>query len=308
MLAYLVDAFTEERFKGNRAGVVFDADGLSRGEKQQIAAEIAAPETAFVSQSERADYKVEFFTPTTEVNFCGHATIATFYMLAALERVQLATGVVRITQETKAGVLPVAIERRAGRIFVSMKQRRPQFAEVRVAPWVVADALGIAVDELHAGYAVGVSNTGNWHLMVPVVSKSVLDSISYAPDKLSAILTAHDAITAHVFYPGADGLYFARNFCPTIGIPEDPATGAAAGAFGAYLARTGKLVEGVNELRIVQGEAMGRVSHLAVAVQIADGDVEDVEVSGTAVPSFVLSTEFCPARKNDAPPVMAHCN
>lgn len=290
MLAYLVDAFTHERFKGNRAGVVFDADQLSRLERQQIAAEIAAPESAFISRSNVADYKVEFFTPTTEVNFCGHATIATFYMLAAVGlRSFDSSGRIELTQETKAGILPISIQKEGEQIRVSMKQRKPQFALIDVAPSAVATALNIKPAQLNGELPVSLSNTGNWHLMIPVGSKAVLDAINYDREKLSRILSNMGAITAHVFCVGQNNEYFARNFCPTIGIPEDPATGAAAGAFAAYLAREKILTEPVNRIRIVQGEAMGRTSQIDVCVAIQDGEVQEVEVSGTATPSFVLS-------------------
>lgn len=114
MYAYLVDSFTDKRFEGNPAGVVLDADRLTAAQKQQIAAEIHASETAFVSKSNKADLKVEFFTPTTQVDFCGHATLATFYMLAESGKVKLGNGPLTLTQETRAGILPVAISKRNG--------------------------------------------------------------------------------------------------------------------------------------------------------------------------------------------------
>ena len=82
METYLVDAFTDTRFSGNPAGVVLDADQLTNEERQQIANELNASETAFVGRSNVADYHVAFFTPATEVDFCGHATIALFHTLA----------------------------------------------------------------------------------------------------------------------------------------------------------------------------------------------------------------------------------
>ena len=109
MEIYLVDAFTTEKFKGNPAGIVLDADHLSRAEKQAIAAEIHASETAFISKSSLADFKVEFFTPTTEIDFCGHATIATFHTLATTGRIKLNNGMANLTEETLAGIVPVAV-------------------------------------------------------------------------------------------------------------------------------------------------------------------------------------------------------
>ncbi len=92
MRIYLVDAFTTERFAGNPAGVVLDADKLTRSEKQQIASEIHASETAFATQLGTHTFKVDFFTPTTEVDFCGHATVALFHTLASTGRIKLQEG------------------------------------------------------------------------------------------------------------------------------------------------------------------------------------------------------------------------
>lgn len=288
MNAYLVDAFTDRRFEGNPAGVVLDAESLSRRDKQRIASELHASETAFVSPSGVADYKVEFFTPTTEVDFCGHATVATFFVLARTGRLAADA---RVTQETRAGVLPVAIARRDDRIFVLMTQRAPRFAQPRVGASELARALKIREADLDDLYPIQRANTGNWHLIAAVKSRACLDEIRYDRDALSWILKDNDAVTAHLFCAESPRLYHARNFCPTVGVPEDPATGSAAGAFGAYLAARGFLDEGTEEFQIIQGEAMNRPSRLTVRIRSRDRNVEEVQVSGTAVISFILSEE-----------------
>jgi PhzF family phenazine biosynthesis protein len=286
MRAYLVDAFTERRFEGNPAGVVLDAEGLSREDKQRIASELHASETAFVSPSGVADYKVEFFTPTTEVDFCGHATVATFFALASTGRIAPDA---RLTQETRAGVLPIAVARRNDRLFVMMTQRAPKFAAPRAQPAELAQALKIREADLDDLYPLQRANTGNWHLIAAVKSRECLDAIQYDAAALSWILRDNESVTAHLFCAGGPRLYHARNFCPTVGVPEDPATGSAAGAFGAYLAHRGFLDEGTEEFQILQGEAMGRPSRITVRIRSRDRQVKEVQVSGTAVISFVLS-------------------
>ncbi|MBX9725506.1 MAG: PhzF family phenazine biosynthesis protein [Candidatus Obscuribacterales bacterium] len=290
MLAYLVDAFTSTRFEGNRAGVVFDADQLSRNEKQQIATEIGASETAFISKSNVADFKVEFFTPKTEIDFCGHATIATFYALAELGKVSLDRGVVELTQETKAGVMPISIIRKDGLIKVMMKQRNPQFKAPELSLEELAAALNIEADQLDSRFPPMLSNTGNWHLITGVGSKEILDNINYDAALLSQILQRNEAVTIHVFCPGSGKTFFARNFCPTIGIPEDPATGAAAGAFAAYLGNLKQLPDGDNEIHIVQGEAMLRPSQITARLHCNNGNCNNIQVEGTATLSFTLSS------------------
>jgi PhzF family phenazine biosynthesis protein len=294
MIAYLVDAFTTKRFEGNPAGVVLDADDLSAEEKQKIAAEIHASETAFVSRSEKADVLVEFFTPTTPIDFCGHATIATFFTMAATGRLDLGKeGKVTLKQETKAGVLQIDVHERDGRIFVTMYQRLPQFAAVPVPTYEITNALNLSEYDLHGNYPLGLSNTGNWHLIVPVTTRECLNRISYDAPRLSSILQrSNAAVSAHVFAPAeTSALFYARNFCPTVGIPEDPATGAGAGAFGAYLAANKFLDNGENQFRILQGEAMGRPSQLDVTISSTNNEVDSIRVSGTAVISFTLTEE-----------------
>lgn len=294
MIAYLVDAFTQNRFEGNRAGVVFDADSLSTDQKQAIAAEINASETAFVSASTVADYKVEFFTPQCPIDFCGHATLATFHMLAKTDEklgARLQDAPVELTQETKAGVMTIVLSLEDGEPKITMHQRAPQFAAPNADTSAIADALNIKVEELDGRFVPALANTGNWHLIVAVKSRATLDSIKYDTNALSAILAEAKAATAHVFYADAT-TYFARNFCPTIGIAEDPATGAAAGAFIAYLVKNNYLEcttaqQGLT-IEILQGQAMGRPSKIRASATIKDGQIDDVTVSGRATLSFTL--------------------
>jgi PhzF family phenazine biosynthesis protein len=283
VLGYLIDAFCDRRFEGNPAGVILDADGLNSQEKQKIASEIRASETAFLSKTPNANVRVEFFTPETEVDFCGHATVAAFYALARAGRIVVSADRDQtLTQETRAGVLPVAIALRDERIWVTMTQRAPRFAPAEVEPAELARALRIGVDELDDLYPIRRVNTGNWHLVAAVGSRSCLDTIRYDVERLSAILKPIEAATAHVFCAGGPRLFHARNFGPTVGIPEDPATGSAAGAFGAYLAKEGFLDDGIEEFRVIQGEAMGRPSRISVRIRSRERSVELVQVSGTA--------------------------
>jgi len=304
MQVYLVDAFTTKRFEGNRAGVVLDADRLSWQEKQQIAAEIGASETAFVSSSSLADFKVEFFTPSTEVDFCGHATVATFYMLAELGKLRITNKNCDLTQETRAGILPVSISRSGGRTVVTMTQRAPEFAAPELSQREIAQALNINENHLDRRFPIALANTGNWHLMVAVNTKECLDNIKYESSRLSNILSGTGAITAHVFFADSQRLFYARNFCPTIGIPEDPATGAAAGAFGAYLVREGLLPDEISEIEIVQGEAMGRPGRIIVRTSVQNGHIEQVQVSGKAELSMTMMMQDFPELGESSSPAL----
>jgi trans-2,3-dihydro-3-hydroxyanthranilate isomerase len=291
MKAYIVDAFTSRKFEGNRAGVILDADSLPKPERQQIAAEIYASESAFISKSDVAHFKLTFFTPTQEIPFCGHNTVAAFYLLAALNKIKATGDGAEYTAETAIGIVPVKVFSRDGKIKVTMQQRAPQFQEAAFDRKTVAESLRISEKDLDDRFQIKFVNTGNWHLMVGVSNLDCLHKISYDTPALSEILSSVNAVTAHVFYMKDETKFHARNFGPTVGIPEDPATGSAAGAFGAYLVEQEILDARNNEFEILQGEAMGRPSTITVSITADGKKAEKVEVSGTAVISFELLTE-----------------
>jgi len=294
MKAFIVDAFTNRKFEGNRAGVVIDADNLSKHERQQIASEIYASESAFVSKSNAADFNVQFFTPTQEIAFCGHNIVATFYLLAALNKIKASNEGTPYTAETAIGIVPVTVQKNNGQINVTMTQRAPQFQDLSFDRKAVADSLCISENDLDERFQIKFVNTGNWHLIVGVKEANCLHKISYDTPALSEILSKGNAVTAHVFYMKNKKNFHVRNFGPTVGIVEDPATGSGAGAFGAYLVEQGILNEKENQFEILQGEAMGRPSTIIVQLTTDSTDhkkVERVEVSGTAVVSFELLTE-----------------
>jgi len=145
--------------------------------------------------------------------------------------------------------------------------------------------LKIDAAQLDTRYPIAKSNTGNWHAMIGVNSRDVLNSIEYDAGLLSQILIRAGCVTAHVFSADAANsmTYHARNFCPHIGIPEDPATGSAAGAFIGYLAAH-KLLEG-DSIVILQGAQMGRPSKIIASF---DPEKQQPVVRGHAVASFVL--------------------
>ncbi|HLG41925.1 MAG TPA: PhzF family phenazine biosynthesis protein [Planctomycetota bacterium] len=290
MNAYLVDAFTDLPYSGNPAGVVLDADGMSTEERLKFACELRISETAFVSKSGEADYKVEFYTPTMEVDFCGHATIATFLVLARVGRIPVGEGCkVDINQETKAGVLPVSVTKRDGQIFVTMTQRLPQFKPLPTDIPNFLMMLHLPKTDLDDLYPIQMANTGNWHIMVAVRSPEVLNGINVVPEKLKIYMTKHKIATVDVFCAVEPRVYQCRNFGPGVGVPEDPVTGSAAGALGSYLANIGMLDDGVTEFKVRQGDAIGRPGQAYVRIESERGKVKRVQVTGTGVIVFKLS-------------------
>lgn len=286
MSIFLVDAFTDVRFAGNRAGVVLDSEHYSKDLKQKIAAELNASETVFARQIGPNVFDAEYFTPTTEIDFCGHATIALFHTLAKYDKVSINNASVK----TKAGTFPIAVSKGSSDdITVTMRQINSQFAPPPCTSKEVVEALRLPEDALDPRFPVGLAKTGNWHLIVGLRNRSYLDQIEYDSNALSKILQNANAVTAHVFCSGEEGVFQVRNFGPTIGIPEDPATGSAAGAFAAYLVHEGLIGDGEHTVKLIQGEKMGRISNINLRFACKNRTLEYVEISGSATISFQLS-------------------
>lgn len=295
---YQINSFTRERFKGNPACVVPDANGLSSLQMQEIAREMNVSETAFIlpDASEPDEIHVRFFTPTTEVPVCGHATIAAHYVLALEGRME---GVVR--QRSLAGLLPVETNvDPAGSVTIWMHQKPAEF-EMPMAEDVVErllTALNISKSDLQSGLPIQVVSTGHSKVIVPLHDRQTLSDLK--PD-FEALARLSDTIGCNGYYPftldATDGgeLSHGRMFAPAIGINEDPVTGNASGCLGAYLLRH-RLVSsdaaGVVSFIAGQGREVGRPGRVYVeAMQIeADGPIS-VRVGGHAVVAFRGSLE-----------------
>jgi len=266
---FVVNAFTDRAFMGNPAGVVPDATPLDEEQMQLLAAELKCSETAFVLPSSRAHYRIRFFTPLREVDLCGHATVAAFSVL----RRQGSVSQGQVTMETGAGVLPIHI--RGEQVF--MEQAAPRFKEAPVAPEEVAQALRISPHEMDRHPLESVS-TGLWSLPVPVARRRTLENMRPDFDAVAEVCRRCEVGALFVFtldtlYP--DCLVHARCFAPLYGVQEDPVTGTANGALGAYLHRHGLLER--NPYTAEQGYEMGRGG--LVTVEVAP---EKVRVGGGA--------------------------
>ncbi len=267
--ALQVDAFTDDPLAGNPAGVVPDADGLSAQQMQSIANELALSETAFLRESETADRRIRYFTPTREVDLCGHATIGSF---AHLHEEGLGPGTT--TLETNVGVLEIDVEADE---TVWMTQDAPTVREVDVGYDRVADALGVeraALEGARDDLPLAVSSTGLAFLIVPITYLSDLGDATPDMQAIEGLTDDVDATGVYCFSfdaLDAESTAHGRMFAPGAGVPEDPVTGTASGAVGAYLDRyaafDGDFPE---ELRLEQGHYVDRPGIVRVRV---DGDV-----------------------------------
>jgi trans-2,3-dihydro-3-hydroxyanthranilate isomerase len=291
-----VDVFTNTPFGGNPLAVFPEAEGLTAEEMQRLAREMNLSESTFVlpAQTPEADFQVRIFTPAAELPFAGHPVVGTHWVLAHLGRVSLSEPLTEVRFELGVGVLPAELHVAEGRVErVVMTQDRPTFHAVLEEVGDLAAGLGFSPEAItEVGLPVQVVSTGVPQMMVPVRSLAEVQGLHAGQLNTAALnracravgtqcvlvyslQTARPAATAHV-----------RVFAPLLGVPEDPATGSANGALGAYLVRHGAVpvlgtsVHLVNE----QGAELGRPSTLYVEVDHVDGEPQAVRVGGEVVP------------------------
>ncbi len=288
---YQVDAFTRRRFEGNPAGVVVNADGLTPSQMQAIARELNNSETAFILSPTAPDHEVwiRFFTPTTEVPSCGHATISAHYVRAVEQDLPSCT----VTQRIGIGVLPVDVVRSDAGYRIFMTQggftlSDPVDGETRNA---ILCALGLSAGDLDLRCPIQTASTGHSKWMIGLKRRAVLDGLHPDLTHLAAISARTGCNGFFAFTLDSDDpeiLAHGRMFAPAIGIPEDPVTGNANGPLGAYLVHHRILAasNGAITFKARQGEAIGRPGIVTVMVETADGKPVRVKVGGDATIAF----------------------
>jgi PhzF family phenazine biosynthesis protein len=271
-------AFTDRSAGGNPAGVVvIDADReVSEAEMQRIAAEVGYSETAFVRPaSAEGVFETRYFAPEVEVAFCGHATIATGVALARryppMRRALLRTAL--------AGDVPLSIAGDGDDPVVSLWSPP---TSGRPLPDADLDQLlthfGWTVDDIDASIPLEIANAGNDHPVIALRDRGTLRDMSYPFDEVRELMVARGWTTIQLVHRRGDDAFDSRNPFAVGGVVEDPATGAAAAAFGGLLRRH-DLLPSSGRVTIVQGVEMGRRSVLHVDASGVDGD--PVVVSGT---------------------------
>ena len=276
MTYYILDAFTDQPFGGNPAGVVLLESEQFPEERLmlQIAAELRYSETAFIRRHSDKEFTIRYFTPKAEVELCGHATIASFYLLhheGLASRTCLC--------HTLAGDLRVEAGER-----VMMQMAMPRIVTTVEKKEEIYKALG--VNDYHPVMPVQIAYSGLPDLMIPLPDVDTLQALNPDMEAIAAITKEYEAVSFHVFAFANDG-YTAhvRDFAPLYDIPEESATGTANAALTYYLQQKGCL--GVEaDCSFMQGEAMGRPSVVATQIR-KDGTIY---VGGTAV--IVAKGEF----------------
>lgn len=291
---YQADVFTAQPFGGNPVAVFPEAQDLTDDQLQQVAREMNLSETVFVlpPTDPAAVVRLRIFTPTQEIPFAGHPVVGTFFVLAQLGLVATPEPVTRVVQECNIGLFPVELEVRDGQVYqVVMTQPEPQFlgtVEETEDLYKVASSLGLSKHVItDTKWPIEVVSTGLPVMIVPVRTLTGVRSIR--PDA-SAIMDVCGrfgangimAFTTVTVEPSAT--VHARMFAPSIGILEDPATGSASGALGAYLVQNGVVDVGpTTELLVEQGYEMERPSNILVRVHSENEVIQTVKVGGQCV-------------------------
>jgi PhzF family phenazine biosynthesis protein len=267
-------AFTDTPDGGNPAGVVPDAGDLDDAGMLAIAARLGYSETAFLRARGGGEYDVRYFSPQAEVPFCGHATIATAVAIAG----RAGPGLLRF--HTRAGEVEVETGQADGRAFATLTSVQPH---VEPADDALVDSALAALrwtrDDLDPALPPRIGYGGARHLVLAARTRERLAQLDYDFEAARQLSAGHDLTTFALIWRAAADVFHARNPFPIGGVVEDPATGAAAAALGAYLREIGAITPPAR-VTVHQGSDMGRPSLLHVGI----GEHGGIRVSGGAVP------------------------
>lgn len=274
---HTVSAFAKGNGGGNPAGVVLDAGAFSADDMLQIARQASFSETAFVQEERGADYKLRFFTPNSEIDLCGHATIATFSLLKSKGLLSKN----KYSVETKQNLLAVEIMNN-GQVY--MEQPLPEFHD-KINAQEIAECLHVSTDVFIDLLPIQIVSTGVRDILIPLHNLKALFSIKPDYEAISAISKKYNVIGFHVFTMETlfESTAHCRNFAPLYQIPEESATGTANGALSCYLLKYGMVSpEQAEGLVFEQGYVLDKPSEILVKLAVKQSLVMDVAVGGTA--------------------------
>lgn len=288
---YTCDVFTNQLFGGNPLAVFPDATGIPEDSLQRIAREFNLSETVFVYPPERPEHtkRLRIFTPAAELPFAGHPTVGAAHALATLGKVPLRGAETKIVFEEKVGPVPVLIRATDGKpTFAQLTAAQaPEIGPPTPGRSVLADVLALEAADIQGGMTApqGVS-CGLPFLIVPLKDRDAVRRAHVRMDHWESSIKSYWAPQILVFSRDAereDADVHARVFVPGLSVPEDPATGSAATALGAYLAARDTRADGTLRWVVEQGIEMGRPSLLEIVVEKTGGDIQSVKVGGETV-------------------------
>lgn len=282
----VVNAFANEPFGGNPAGVFPAAEGLTDLEMQRIARQLNLVETVFVFPADEPDVDrhLRYFTPLKELPVAGHPTIAAWTALCH-EGLIDPDHKTEYRQKTAAGIQDIRLQRSGAQVAVTMKQPEARFLSIIEGRESVASVFGLSVNDLVEELPVQVVDTGLGHLVVPVKSLDALMRVERKIEPLRRICEDFDAREAQLFsFDTRDSGHdlHTRNLCPRQGI-EDPACGVGNGALGAYLARNKYPQRDEFSFAAEQGHIVDMPSVINVQVFSPGEDLFEIYIGGSGV-------------------------
>ena len=281
MKIYICDAFSSEIFKGNQAGVVIleeKEDYPNETLMKNIATELKHSETAFVKKIDNRKFKIRYFTPTEEVELCGHATISVFSVLRELNIVSVG----KYIAETLAGNLEIIIDKD----FIWMDMASPKIEYIFNLDEIkkIYSAFNLDIAQASKNLIPKIVNTGLSDIIIPIENKEILDSFIMNKEKVIELSKKYKVIGAHLFALDKDKKVtaFCRNIAPLVGIDEECATGTSNGALTHYL-KDYNIISTQDMNTFIQGETMGRASTILSRYK---EDGMTIQIGGNAVISF----------------------
>lgn len=266
---YVAVAFSKDAKGGNKAGVVLGRSELTSVQKAAIAKEMGYSETAFVLDSDKADFKLQYFTPTEEVPLCGHATIAAFSTLKLLNMLDKPD----CTIETEAGILNIHIKDDG---LILMEQNRSAYLEV-----LDSDIFTGCIERnfIDHRFPIQIVSTGLNDVMLPVDSVEHLEQLSPDFEMIANMSKEKEVVGVHAFtiIKESDVTAICRNFAPLYGIDEESATGTANCALACYLF---KYYKQQSQYVFEQGHNMGDISRIVVNLSYHENVIDSVFVGG----------------------------
>jgi len=272
---HVVDVFTDRAYAGNPLAVVLDADALSGEQMQAMAREFNLSETTFPLRDDEADYHLRIFTPGSELPFAGHPSVGTAWLLAWLGRIPVGP----VVQRCGAGLLPLLVDDDGAELTAGT----PSAGEPLDAGPLLA-ALGLSSGDA-GGAPPRCCSTGLAQVFVEVASSDLVRGLAVDDAALGAAVGAGVDTVSVFAWDAASRTAHTRVFAGMRGVPEDPATGSAASAFGAWLAASGYVpADGETAYVVTQGAEIGRPSVLRGTVVTRGGAAVECRVSGGVVP------------------------
>lgn len=264
---YVASAFSKNKKGGNKAGVVLMDQPLSAQEKMTIAKELGYAETAYISDSDIADYKLDYFTPKEEVALCGHATIGSFVILNHLNKLSKAS----YTIETNSGVLKINIKDD----MIFMEQKQPEFYD-SLASEQLADCFDAkAID---GSFSIQIVSTGLKDILVPIKTEEHLQNLQPDFSEIKTISDDYDVVGMHLYAFNGERI-ICRNFAPRFDIDEEAATGTSNCALACYLHQKQQIEKDIYVFE--QGYALQSPSEILVKLETnRHNAIEKVYVGG----------------------------